>query len=438
MKNEKGIDDLFKHSLKDPVDETAFRESDWSGLDNMLDEDKRRGKVFWLPILGSVAAVLLAFFGWWLFKPQATNTQQITQMVAKTPVRSKSQATVSQQAQQQQVAVNRQPEKGITTTAKSNLIDKDGKTFTQQNKPQFLAGNLHNGKGNTDESSPLPGKDYTAKAPTFGSKSMRDTARSNALLAAIDPSTGPNIEALLKGRAQSPDITRQPAEAPVSSPKTGINALAVAHVVTRQSGPSAFHPQFALSVLAASEVNGVGSFQSTSKGTNVGLMFSAGVKKFSVSTGVNYSSKPYSLPFDQYHTSYQFKNAPEYVNADCRVLDIPINFGYQLYNRSSNKVTVGTGISSYIMMHESYTYDYGNTGTLYGPSYYAVKGKGKYLFSIMNLQATYERKVNSKVGLTLQPYLKVPLSDIGYSQVRVQTFGVAVGLNWNLNSLTKP
>jgi hypothetical protein len=193
-----------------------------------------------------------------------------------------------------------------------------------------------------------------------------------------------------------------------------------------------------LSVLAASEVNGVGSFQSTSKGTNVGLMFSVGIKKFTISTGANYSSKPYTLPFDQYHTSYKFKNTPEYVSADCRVLDIPINFGYQLYNKSRNKISVGTGISSYIMMHESYTYDYGNTTTLYGPSYYAVKGKGKYLFSIMNLEANYERKINSQVGLSLQPYLKIPLSNIGYSQVKVQTFGVAVGINWNINSLTKP
>jgi hypothetical protein len=60
------------------------------------------------------------------------------------------------------------------------------------------------------------------------------------------------------------------------------------------------------------------------------------------------------------------------------------------------------------------------------------------MFSIMNLQATYERKINSNVGLSLQPYLKIPLSDIGYSKVKVQTFGVAVGLNWNINSLTKP
>ena len=61
MKKEKSIDDIFKHSLQDPVNEPAFRESDWDNFENMLDQGKRRGKVFWLPVLGSVAAVLLAF-----------------------------------------------------------------------------------------------------------------------------------------------------------------------------------------------------------------------------------------------------------------------------------------------------------------------------------------------------------------------------------------
>jgi hypothetical protein len=56
----------------------------------------------------------------------------------------------------------------------------------------------------------------------------------------------------------------------------------------------------------------------------------------------------------------------------------------------------------------------------------------------MNLQASYERKVAPNVGLSFTPYLKLPLSNIGYSQVKVQTFGVAVGLNWNINSITKP
>ena len=89
------------------------------------------------------------------------------------------------------------------------------------------------------------------------------------------------------------------------------------------------------------------------------------------------------------------------------------------------------------MMHESYEYNYADAANA-GPEYFNVKNPDKYLFSILNLQATYQRQINSKVGISIQPYMKLPLSTIGASQVRLQTAGMAVGLNWNINSRTKP
>jgi hypothetical protein len=434
MKKEKGIDDIFKHGLKDPVDETEFRESDWDAFENMLDERKPKGRVFWLPMLGSAAAILLAFFGWWMFKPQ-TNTVQNTQQVAINPkVTTQAQTPV---AQQQASAVN-QPEKSGSIVSNSANIAKKEKTTAQQNKvqPRYLANHVINGRHDITGSTQRGKGVYTNSAPVLANtQSLRDTARPYSTLAAIAPAIDP-----LSGQDISRSLENNVTiDVPIAMPKKGINTLAISSVpAIKKTGLSTFHPQFAMRALAASEVNGVGSFQSSSKGTNIGLLFSVGVKKFSLTTGASYSTKPYTLPYSQYHTNYKLKYEPNFVTADCRVLDIPINLGYQLYNKSSNKISIGAGVSSYIMMHESYTYDYGASSTLYGPSYYAVKTKGKYLFSIMNLEATYERKVNSKVGLSLTPYYKIPLSDIGYSQVRVQTFGVAVGLNWNINSLTKP
>jgi hypothetical protein len=200
----------------------------------------------------------------------------------------------------------------------------------------------------------------------------------------------------------------------------------------------AYHPQFALSVIASPELNGVNSLQQNTAGSNFGVLFSVGVlKKFTVSTGATYSTKPYATAFANYHTSYKFKTNPQSITADCRVLDIPINVDYQVYSKHRNKISIGSGLSSYIMMHESYEYNYADPATV-GPEYFNVKNPNKYLFSILNLQATYQRQINSKVGISLQPYLKLPLSTIGVSQVRLQTAGLAVGLNWNLNSLTKP
>src|ERR1700731_4395633 len=71
---DKELDDFFKKGLEDPVDQAQYQEKDWDALEQMLDKDKkRRGIVYWLPILGTVAALLLLFLGWWVF--QSNNIQ---------------------------------------------------------------------------------------------------------------------------------------------------------------------------------------------------------------------------------------------------------------------------------------------------------------------------------------------------------------------------
>ena len=161
-------------------------------------------------------------------------------------------------------------------------------------------------------------------------------------------------------------------------------------------------------------------------------------RKFSISTGAIYSVKPYVTNFENYHTLYHFPTNPVNVTADCRMLDVPLNLGYQIYNRHQNSITVGTGLSSYIMLHENYKFNYANTYYSVGPAQYTVPNSSGYYFGILNLNATFQHQVSSKVGFSVQPYFKLPLSNIGYSQVRLQTTGVALGLTWNLNSFSRP
>ena len=199
----------------------------------------------------------------------------------------------------------------------------------------------------------------------------------------------------------------------------------------------ASRPQFALSVIASPDMNGVNSLQQTRIGGNVGLLFSAGIsKKWTITTGAVYSVKPYTTGFQNYHTLSQFNTNPVNVMADCRVLDIPVNVGYQVYYKHQNKISIGSGLSSYFMLRENYKYNYSSNYAT-GPAEYNVVNKNQHILGILNINATYERQLNQKVGISLQPYLKLPLTGIGYGQVRLQTAGLAVGISWNLNSSIK-
>jgi hypothetical protein len=119
------------------------------------------------------------------------------------------------------------------------------------------------------------------------------------------------------------------------------------------------------------------------------------------------------------------------------MLDIPLNINYQVYSRQGNKISLGTGLSSYFMLREDYKFNYTDSQAT-GPVTYTVINKNRNILSVLNLDATYTHQINSKVGVTVQPYLKVPLSDVGASQVRLQSTGVALGLSWYLNASSKP
>jgi len=414
MDKDKDLDNIFKKGLQDPAHST-FMADDWDAMEKMLDKHKKRPAIiYWLPVISSVAALLLLFIGWWLFKPvneHPTKTQQTAFIIKKAqPDEQKDQQknTGKSGGAIQQMAVSRQ-----------NTVP-----------PAHIANNLNtNGRNLNNKPFSTSSADGGRRNPTGDDQNNDATRLAVANLLAFNPKPVIRPLPLNDGTIDAIDVL----------PKTTNTSLLVNKPVAVKSKPKSTmfnHPQFALNVLASSDLNGVNSLQQTKVGDNFGLMFSASVfKKFTITTGAVYSAKPYMTGFENYHTTYQFKTEPLSVQADCRMLDIPLNIDYQVYNHYQNKISIGTGISSYLMLHESYTYNYAEYGS--GPASYNVPNPGKYFFSALNLQATYERQINSKFGITIEPYAKLPLSTVGVSQVRLQTTGVALGLKWNLNSLGK-
>jgi len=405
---DKGLDDLFKKKLEDPVDQIGYKEEDWTALEKMLDQQKKRkGIIFWLPYIASVAALLLLFLGWWNFRPQVNRDNHHNKFQASNqPVKSNTGTNGG---------AIRQPVNPKQTQTPANAVNYAANTGVSAGR--------RNGK---------TGKSLSAAG------SRRDTTglQKNDLL------NTPQMEALTATSHSQVTGPSSVGALPVSSidiPQPAIRTTAIKTDMHLNKPKEAYRPQYAISVLAAPDINGVGSFQQGKVGTNFGLLFSAGLfKKISLSTGVLYSVKPYTESFQDYHTKYQFPVTPVNVTADCRMLDIPLNLGYELYNKHQSKITVGTGLSSYIMLHESYKFNYTDSYSYTtGPANYNVPGVNKYFFGVLNLNATYQRQLNSNVGISLQPYLKLPLTNLGYSQVRLQTTGVAIGVTWNFNSLAK-
>jgi hypothetical protein len=469
------LDKLFKKGLEDPVSEPAFRDADWDAMEQMLDKHKKRPAIiFWLPIIGSAAALILIFLGYLFLKPEVIKPGKKEQMAVANkantnppnrvknntgtsgePARKGADSSKQQKQTTAQYAVKPSPQ---SHGQKSNSFftlssGKDRRNAAGQGKNKAAnetkANNIEpNGVDNQPviANNAIPGK---TQPGTVDSKTQLGTADSKTELATADDQkqkdTAANILASKTQLGTADEKTQLGTADDKNQKDNPANALALA-TVTNPSGVKVGnkqkmgnHPQFAVSVWASSDLNGVNSaFQQSKVGGNFGGAFSVTfAQKWTISTGATYDIKPYLTNFDNYHTNYQFKEEPTTVNANCRMLEIPLNVNYQVYRQNANKISLGTGLSSYFMLREDYKFNYADPYPT-SPTSYSVINKNRNILSVLNLDATYTHQINSKVGVILQPYLKVPLTDVGASQVRLQSSGIALGFNWNLNASSKP
>jgi hypothetical protein len=446
------LDKLFKKGMEDPVNEAAYREADWDAMEQMLDKRKKRGAiVFWLPIIGSAAALVLIFLGWMFLKPEVVKPTKPGQMAAVHQPNTDNNRNVGKkenpgkngETTRMAADSSKQHKLSPANYANNRASEKHGqksRSFFTLSSGRFRRNTGHgvNTANNKPGTEALATQNNTVKEqPAVVDNSQQVSNQqiiaNNAVIPKTDTSAPDKKD---QGIAENPAKPKE-----VIATNTPAKTDSPARPKVKITGRSKFNsrPQFAIGVLASSDLNGVNSsFAQSRVGTNFGATFAITLgNKWTISTGGNYAIKPYLTGFNNYHTTHQFATTPTSVEANCRMLDIPLNVNYQVYSHYLNKITLGTGLSSYFMLREDYKFNYDGA---YAPasSTFSVINKNHNILSVLNIDATYTHQVNSKMGVTVQPYLKVPLSDVGASQVRLQTTGVALGLSWNINASSKP
>ncbi|MEJ5960865.1 hypothetical protein [Pedobacter immunditicola] len=385
----------FRDSLDVEKDHSGSMDNDWSMLEQRLGRhDNRRKTMLWTKVLSAAAAVLLLLLAWWLFQPNdAVKPEQ--EIVKEKPVPEESPGEEqgipalpeSQPDQRQQVTPEKQQQYGFQPTI----------TDTENKHSEFKP---------AGEENRLP---FDQNPPVI-----------------LDASTA------FKSNLDEKQIVIK-----LDSVKPVAPQLQPEKVTTASLKPQS--PQLTLSVIYAPAINGVNNLSNAKVGSDVGLLFTVGLtKKISVTTGAIYAKKLYESSFNEYNPNYKPSLAvdPQSVSADCRVLDIPLNINYSLMNKGKNSLTIGTGLSSYLMLKENYRYVY---STEYNnPQYnYSLSNRNKHWFGVINVEARYQRQISPKFGIGLQPYMKIPISDIGYGNVKLQSLGMAVNLNWNIRAYSK-
>jgi hypothetical protein len=286
---------------------------------------------------------------------------------------------------------------------------------------------------------PAPSQDPVIAPEPVKHTSITATPARGTMLPAPIITTGPDTIVA----AHTPVSVDKTPQQPVTQENPPVESIAaVTEPGSSSTGESPDKPlrtggkPFVLSIIAAPDISSSPSNLSAKISTNIGVLGTYALsKKLSITTGLVYAVKRYGYGASTVG-AYGTASISSEVYADCRVLDIPLNINYKVFQKGNNSVSVNTGISSYIMLNEQYEY---SNAAGSGPAQISVReivNKNQHFFGVANVSLSLNRQLSNKVSVGLQPFLKVPLTGIGEYNTRLRSMGVAVSLNMNLSKST--
>jgi hypothetical protein len=451
------MNDAFENSIRNKLNEAdiPFDQDAWKKMESLLDagdNNKRPAGWWWLlllPVLGGL--------GWWIMQPSATD-------------KAVSRATVvsSQDKQQHNVITDAQR----TAAPDSNAVHlQETITSTEDKTPQQSNASLEKQSPNTNtttgsssqqqtvstsgshlpktnttavntgrQQTASPAGTYLPKANTTTDQDTpgkRTTNNNNAIPAiTVEPGkgTGNNegADATIKHAVFDLLKTKnsnnynvytkigKPEEIPVNN---GIQPDQEKKAVRRKINSKGLY----VGVTFGPDLNVAPSFNYGNIGFNAGVLahyyFN---QRWFVTSGVVYSKKLYGATSSDYKKFYNNPWDPLVkVNANCDVLDIPVNINYTFLQVKNNTVSATLGISNYIMLKEKYEYIY-----KYSPEKEkTVENENQHYLAILNVGALYQHPAGRRLIVGVQPYAKIPLHGVGLGQVKLYSAGVSLQLN---------
>jgi hypothetical protein len=185
----------------------------------------------------------------------------------------------------------------------------------------------------------------------------------------------------------------------------------------------------------APDISLVGFGETTSPGMNLAVLGEYKLNdRWSLNTGIAYSKKKYLAEGNDYHPPEGFWGygaVPDYTDAVCEVIEIPVNLRYYLRPAQAHRIFFGTGLSSYFMLTEDYSYEYENN---YDPDLinsWSVNNENQHFLSIYNLSVGYQRAIGAQWLIEIEPFIKAPLAGVGFGEVDLWSTGSFFSIKYN-------
>lgn len=171
-------------------------------------------------------------------------------------------------------------------------------------------------------------------------------------------------------------------------------------------------------------------FQSAKPGATMGLIVGYSFnERWSIESGLLWDTKRV------YDNGSNF-NPPGYtptngititaVNGKSRLYELPLNMKYTIISGKHNLFATA-GLSSYLMRSEKYDYEYTQSGQPGGHNYLSYTNETKNWFSVANFSVGYTHKLGGNGSIRVEPYFKLPLTNLGTADMPIMSTGLNIG-----------
>lgn len=181
-------------------------------------------------------------------------------------------------------------------------------------------------------------------------------------------------------------------------------------------------------VVAGLDLSSV-DFGSMSTGNNKGLILGyAFNNRWSVESGLLWNKKNYTTDGSGFKADgYVPQPGLTILNVDgmSQIFEAPLNVKYNIL-AGRHRLFATAGVSSYFIRKESLGVDYNYNGQT-GYENRVYTDMSKHWLSVAGFSLGYSYKLGSFGSLRVEPYVKLPLRDLGVGNMRVTSTGLNVG-----------
>ena len=195
-------------------------------------------------------------------------------------------------------------------------------------------------------------------------------------------------------------------------------------------------PRLSLLLSFAPDFSSTTMSQYSTPGKAFGAMIHYHIKsRWSIGAGVIKNNKQYTgdgedyKPPKGYWKYYTNGKIPNSIDGSCSILEFPVMVHYAIIQKGKNRLVAGGGASSYLMLDESYRYffDEPNPGAKEG---WQSGNSSRFLFNMIDFTLGYEHQILPGFSIGMEPYVKIPIEEIGWSNLKLYSTGASITLRY--------